>query len=365
VAAHTTRSFWLSVNGSTFNYGQTLNQICNFSSIGPRRDGVLKPDLSAPGSAIGSTHSAASMPNPTANILPDGVHKILQGTSMSAPHVAGAVALLLQKWPALAPSQASGALRSSARSDGVTGIVPNATWGYGRLDLQRLFQARAAFSVEADPPRFAHPGGRVYLLGLCATNGATSWPTRYQVKVTETKGWLKYENGGTVVPVASYAQLTGSVSAGLRRCIPETGYLLIDVPAGTLDGENTIVTFEVEPEKLPFMRQTITTMVTVGATVATGGTPLPPSLALTASHRSAGDYVFRMALPRTGPVELLLVDVQGRRRATLWDGPLEAGIREVNWRGRDQAGQRLESGVYYARLIDGRESRSRSLVVLP
>jgi hypothetical protein len=62
----------------------------------------------------------------------------LRGTSMSAPYVTGALALLLQKHPALDWSEAKRRLIKTARQDGHTGVSWNRTWGYGKLDIERL-----------------------------------------------------------------------------------------------------------------------------------------------------------------------------------------------------------------------------------
>lgn len=62
--------------------------ISSFSSYGLTPDLVLKPDIGAPGGNIYST-----LP------LNQGGHGVLSGTSMSSPHVAGAVALLMQATP--------------------------------------------------------------------------------------------------------------------------------------------------------------------------------------------------------------------------------------------------------------------------
>lgn len=67
------------------NAGGTGNLISSFSSYGLASDLTLKPDIGAPGGFIWST-----LP------LEQGGHGLLSGTSMASPHVAGAVALLLE-----------------------------------------------------------------------------------------------------------------------------------------------------------------------------------------------------------------------------------------------------------------------------
>lgn len=59
----------------------------------------------------------------------------MSGTSMSAPHVAGIVALLLELDPALSAPQIRKALVASANPPpGVT--VFDEAWGYGRVDVE-------------------------------------------------------------------------------------------------------------------------------------------------------------------------------------------------------------------------------------
>ena len=63
----------------------------------------LKPDVGAPGGAIYSTYP-----------LESGGYATLSGTSMSAPHAAGAVALMLQANPALKPLEIRDRLQNHA-----------------------------------------------------------------------------------------------------------------------------------------------------------------------------------------------------------------------------------------------------------
>ncbi|RMD70468.1 MAG: hypothetical protein D6819_04220 [Gammaproteobacteria bacterium] len=140
VGAHTTKTQWTDKTGQAWSLILgSLGAPARFTSPGPTRDGRLKPEISAPGQVIASTLSsaAADLFFPDFLILADGKHAISQGTSMSAAHVTGAVALLFERIPGLDAALAREILTLSARTDFHTRPVPNPTTGFGKLDMER------------------------------------------------------------------------------------------------------------------------------------------------------------------------------------------------------------------------------------
>lgn len=148
VASYNTKTTWMGADGQqhTTTWGGALSDLSTFSSHGPRRDGVQKPDLAAPGYQIMSVYASGSQTD-ASNIHPQLRHRIMAGTSMASPHVAGTIALMLQKDPTLTPAQVKQILRSSARQDAFTGSVPNFSWGYGKLDVKAAVDAVGGGSV--------------------------------------------------------------------------------------------------------------------------------------------------------------------------------------------------------------------------
>ena len=73
---------------------------------------------------------------------------------------------------------------------------------------------------------------------------------------------------------------------------------------------------------------------------------------------------FSLTVPHTGAASVTILDVRGRIIATLVDRWLTAGVHDVSWDGRDSAGHRVATGMYFCRVRLGREEVARPLVVL-
>jgi minor extracellular serine protease Vpr len=102
IAAGPTSLTWTDQTGSFVN--PVGGRMSAFSAYGMSPDLQLKPDIGAPGGAIYSAYP-----------LERGGFATLSGTSMSAPHVAGAAALLLQAEPRTSSQQVRNILQNTAR----------------------------------------------------------------------------------------------------------------------------------------------------------------------------------------------------------------------------------------------------------
>ncbi len=73
-------------------------------------------------------------------------------------------------------------------------------------------------------------------------------------------------------------------------------------------------------------------------------------------------FIFYVPAPG-GRVRLEVFDVVGRRARVLHDAPAAPGRHALGWDGRDDSGRRLPSGVYFARLSLGDDTRTRRIVL--
>ena len=191
--------------------------VTSFSSAGLTAFGhLLKPDVGAPGGQILSSTTA----------LAGGPFAVFDGTSMAAPHVAGAAALLLQRHPGWTPLQVKSALVSTA----------GAAWG----DTARTVEAPVILSGSGianvlaanEPKLFLDPVSLSYadinvshggtsksllLTAIDAGDGAGSWTVEVKPQ-SQSKGVQIVVPGSISIAPGGDVELPVTVrAAGTRQ----------------------------------------------------------------------------------------------------------------------------------------------------
>jgi subtilisin family serine protease len=125
------------------------DEVTVYSSRGGADAGLLKPDVVAPGDGIVAARAAGT----TAGDVVDDLHVALSGTSMAAPHVAGAAAVLKQARPDLSATALRSALMGSAEPTGAD------VWteGAGRITVPGAIAQQVTATPSVSFGTFAWP----------------------------------------------------------------------------------------------------------------------------------------------------------------------------------------------------------------
>jgi len=271
-----------------------------FSSRGPRLgDFGIKPDITAPGVGIVAARAEGSTLGPVV----DGNYMQLDGTSMAAPHVAGAAAILAQQHPGYTNQQLKDLLISTAR----LGEHSAYQQGGGRIDLARA----------TAQPVYASPG----TLNL----GYFTYPHTGQQPVSKT---VTYHNDGA-------ADLTFDLSLdvkGEEGAAAPAGMFTVDRSSVTVPAGGTAsVQVTVDPNAGPFDLYGGYLVATAGETVV---------------HTTVGAYVeeerYNVTVPgiaRDGRAADSISQVE------LW-GPAIGGFQTKYYRGGVTPTFRVPPGTY-------------------
>ena len=148
----------------------TDDKVASFSAYGKTESGFDKPDLVAPGTNIiarivnGNMGLAGAHPSNKVN----SQYFRMSGTSMSAPVVSGAVALLLQDEPNLTPDQVKYRLKATANKNW-SGYIAKKT-GAGYLDVYA-----AVVGTTTQSANTGVKASNLLTTGTSPVNSSVSW----------------------------------------------------------------------------------------------------------------------------------------------------------------------------------------------
>jgi len=342
VGAFTSKQSWPSIDTNNYSFvGATaVGTLAAFSSPGPRRDGVMKPDISGPGTAVVSSRSTATpgISNPLIN--PDGVHFTQQGTSMSSPHVAGGVALYLADNPTMTPAMVKTKLAADALVDGFTGAVPNASWGAGKLRMLR---------PDAVPPTvtlLTPNGGEVLIEG--GTHNIT-WTASDNVAVTGIDLAYSINNGGNWITIANGG--------------PNDGNHLWAIPGITTMQALVRATAHDAVNSASDQSDAVFSITALSAVPVGTAAPIHPTLLPNSPNPFQGTTRIQFGLSAPERVRLNIVTPSGRLVRRLLDGPVDAGWHEIGWDGVGDDGRPVAAGVYFYRFEAGDTVSTRRMIL--
>ena len=298
------------------------------SSIGPTFDGRIKPDVMAMGEGVYTVHPFR---------IDDYLR--LNGTSFSAPLVAGVVALLLEAYPHWTPEKVHRVLRQTAGQ----AAAPDTLMGYGIVHALNALSTESRGTVQSFTAESGLSG-----VFLAWTAGLEINLQSYRIERRD------YPDGAfevlTSVPVdrsGDDLQHANSYEYTDTAVQPGTSYEYRLHPVGRAG--------------LALTAEPATARVDLPSVRSDGPVAV---LYPNAPNPFAASTDIRFELTEPVHVTLTIYDLLGRRIRVLVDEMSGPGRYARIWNGKDGDGRAVPSGVYLYRMIAGEFEESGKMLLL-
>ncbi|MEH0981432.1 S8 family serine peptidase [Micromonospora sp. CPCC 205556] len=328
------------------------DELADFSSRGPLVNTfAAKPEIVAPGvDVVGARAAGTSLGQ-----VIDAYYTAASGTSMAAPHVAGAAALLAQRQPGWTARQLKAGLVGAA--DPLAGADPY-TVGAGRLHAARPLAGLVADAGLVNLGIFAHPqSGRAETKLAWTNTGTRTADVRLSVTAADRHGTpapsgavtlsdaaLSLDPGGTAAVVLRVDRARFAGAPGLWAAVvtARTGTTIVRTP----------VAFHVEPRS-----HDLTLSLT----------PLPgtaPEVSVFASGQivnldDPAAYAVRFSLSRDGTLRVRVPAGRYSVTGAIFDDDFETGVSRMVLAGDADVPVTADTEV----ILDGAQARPVTMTV--
>ena len=342
----------LSLTGAEPSCGATLTDGVNYAvsrgvvvvaaagnDTGPVRCPAALPNVISVGSVDrADAHARSSNFGPSLQLVAPGVsitssvppavnvggYATLSGTSMAAPMVSGAVALLRMTAPSLSPADVAAVLTATARDVGPPGRDPE--YGYGVLDVGAAILASANLAEELSSTPEILVRDQAGATGAATLSFSATVPVAARISVEREDGALVRELFAGALPPGPVSYDWDGLDGGGAPA-PDGWYRFrigLDGPAG----------------------RTQELVRPVGVSAALASAAVRPT---TFSPNGDGRYdtaTVTGVLVASADVRVRVLDRGGGEVRILLAGPRQPGSVVATWDGRDAAGRRAAAGPY-------------------
>jgi uncharacterized membrane protein/subtilisin family serine protease len=170
----------ITVGATGNNVNIDPDQIASFSSYGPTDDGRRKPDVMAPGAQVTSCQAGTT-----------NGYRAADGTSMAAPGVAGATAVIVQYYrdnngAVPSPAMVKALLANGADIMSSSYAYPGNGQGWGRVNAQKSLLSNKTYQILSDDQKVALKTGEQMIYNASVVT--TSWPLKVTLAWTDPPG---------------------------------------------------------------------------------------------------------------------------------------------------------------------------------